>query len=583
MGNIVYDIDELKSILNENLAALEQIRCNERYAKHLGASFMERLEQWEKNIRRQRDLPFTIVVCGEFKRGKSSLINALLGEDVAVADVTPETITLNRISYGEHSNALVLPGGKRLLLKDEELRRSKLESILDEHGKGVYQLELKRPIELLKSMTIVDTPGMEDSMRDYSPMVIEALNQADAVLHVVSVNYPVSLSEQLFIRTSILPQKHTQVMVVGNYADTLRTQGNYERMRKEIGERLNTILPGIPYYVLSALDERCRQMGAERPAEELASILESGFQSLKDSLNTLLQEKGAMVLPDRMERMFSGMQEELGTLLNTQEHGVVIDKETLSKEIDEANELCDAMSKKQQATLNELANRMNEMCRETTGWLSEIVDGMRAEVQQMQDADTLDVRKYYSIYCVDTMQDALNRCVEYHLDMIYDAVDRISEKMGKSLSLDSAKLAKQNFRFALHNKSWTRGDNLYLGSTVLTNATGVGGLLYSLATMGISGHMRQKELSGKKDTVLLDVQSQFMQLMETLPRVIEQTYSQLEKELNGQIQDFFAKQIQEVKDNTDQMRTTANCGIEEKQLIQKDIHEVRELLEKMVI
>lgn len=583
MDNIVYDLDELKSMLNENLETLERIRCNERYARHLGAPFMDRLEQWAKNIRRQRDLPFTVVVCGEFKRGKSSLINALLGEDVAVTDVTPETITLNRISYGEHSNALVLPGGKRLLLKDEELQRRNLKSILDKQGEGVYQLELKRPIDLLKRMTIVDTPGMEDSMQDYSPMVIEALNQADAVLHVVSVNYPVSLREQLFIRTSILPQKHTQVMVIGNYADMLRTQGNYERMHKEIGERLNTILPGIPYYMLSALDERCRQMETERPAEELASILESCFQSLRDSLDTLLQEKGAMVLPDRMERIFSGMLEDLGTLLNAQEHGVIIDKETLNQEINDANELCDAISEKQQTTLNALANRMSEMCNETTGWLSEIVDEMRMEAQQMQDGDTLDVRKYYSIYCVDTMQDALNRCVEYHLDMIYDAIDHISEKMGKNLSLDSSKLAKQNFRFALHNKSWTRGDNLYIGSTILTNATGVGGLLYTLASMGISGHMRQKELSSKKDTVLLDIQEQFRQLKETLPKVIEQTYSQLEKELNGQIQDFFAKQIQEVKANTDQMITTANCGIEEKQLIQKDIHEVRELLGKMAM
>lgn len=495
MDNIVYDLDELKSMLNENLATLERIRCNERYAKHLGTPFMDRLEQWAKSIRRQRDLPFTVVVCGEFKRGKSSLINALLGEDVAVTDVTPETITLNRISYGEHSNALVLPGGKRLLLKDEELQRRNLKSILDKQGEGVYQLELKRPIDLLKRMTIVDTPGMEDSMQDYSPMVIEALNQADAVLHVVSVNYPVSLREQLFIRTSILPQKHTQVMVIGNYADMLRTQGNYERMHKEIGERLNTILPGIPCYMLSALDERCRQMETERPAEELASVLESCFQSMRDSLDTLLQEKGAMVLPDRMERIFSGMQEELGALLNVQERGVIIDKETLNKEINDANELCDAISEKQQTTLNALANRMSEMCNETTGWLSEIVDEMRMEAQQMQDGDTLDVRKYYSIYCVDTMQDALNRCVEYHLDVIYDAIDHISEKMGKNLSLDSSKLAKQNFRFALHNESWTRGDNLYIGSTILTNATGVGGLLYTLASMGISGHMRQKELT----------------------------------------------------------------------------------------
>lgn len=580
MENIVYDIDELKLKLEQNLDTLDRIRYNDKYSRYLGATFVEKITQWARSIRRQKDLPFTIVVCGEFKRGKSSMINALLGEDVVVTDITPETITLNKISYGEHSNALVLPGGKRMLLNDEQLKRENLEAILEEQDQGIYQLEIKRPIEILKHITIVDTPGMEDSMNDYSSMVIEALNQADVVMYVFSVNYPISRKEQLFIRSVLLPQKHTSVMMVGNFTDMLRTENNYTRMRREIAERLETILAGVPCYMLSALDERCRQMNTERPAEQLRNVMESGFQKLREDLSSLIQEKSAMVLPDRMERMFKGMTEELKILLDAQEHGVTIDTQILHQEKEAAEQACVSMRKQQSATLAKLSREMQQMRLETLEWIMELIGKMRDEAEKLQDGDTLDVRKYYSIYCVDTLQDALTRCVEYHLNSLYDQVDDISKELGKNVALGANNLTKQNFRFALHNKTWTKGDNVYLGSQVVGSFAGIGGLI-SLVTMGVAGHMRERELASKKDTVLQDVQEQFAQLEKSLPDILQRHYDQLEHELNGQIQDFFANQVQEVETNTAQMLEMANRNEEEKQNIYQAVCEVRAMLEDM--
>lgn len=217
---------------------------------------------------------------------------------------------------------------------------------------------------------------------------------------------------------------------------------------------------------------------------------------------------------------------------------------------------------------------------ETLDWLSDLVLQMRNEADELQGEDTLDVRKYYSIYCVDTLQDALTRCVDYHLGLIYDEVDRISDELGKEFALDSSKLAKQNFRFVLHNKTWTKGDNVYLGSQMVSALAGVGGLL-SLVTSGIAGHIRNKELAGQRDTVLQDIQEQFTQLESSLPQILKQHYDQIEKELNGQIQEFFANQIQTVEANTAQMVNVASRNEEEKQLIHQAICEVRAMLEEM--
>ena len=133
-NRITYDPDEITRLLENQLDKLKVFRFDSRYRSLLGESFINLAARWEKDILSRRNDPFTLVVCGEFKRGKSSLINALLGEDVTPVNVTPETVTLNRIIYGPHSNEAVLPGGKKLQLSDEEMQRENLEALMRQTG-----------------------------------------------------------------------------------------------------------------------------------------------------------------------------------------------------------------------------------------------------------------------------------------------------------------------------------------------------------------------------------------------------------------------------------------------------------------
>ena len=133
-NRITWDPDEMIRLLENQLDRLKVFRFDSRYRSLLGEGFTELLARWEKDILSRRDDPFTLVICGEFKRGKSSLINALLGEDVTPVNVTAETVTLNRISYGPHSNEAVLSGGKHLRLSDEEMQRDHLENLMRQSG-----------------------------------------------------------------------------------------------------------------------------------------------------------------------------------------------------------------------------------------------------------------------------------------------------------------------------------------------------------------------------------------------------------------------------------------------------------------
>ena len=259
-SRITYDSSEMLRTINYGLDKLNTVRYDSKYKMLLGEGIIEKLNRWDNVIRIQTEEPLTVVVCGDFKRGKSSLINAILGEDVVTTDITTETITINKISYGEHSNEIILSGGKRIKLKDEELKSERLKDILKSNTVGSNQLLLKRPIELLKGVTIIDTPGLGDSLADFSEDVEKALRMADAVIYVFSISYPLSTQEQYFIKTNIVPQKYTDLILVGNYSDIIENEEDYKKVQITVKKRIYDIIPDIEPVFVSALDERCKQL-----------------------------------------------------------------------------------------------------------------------------------------------------------------------------------------------------------------------------------------------------------------------------------------------------------------------------------
>ena len=109
---------------------------------------------------------FEVAIVGEFKRGKSTLINALLGQEVLPADVLPATATLNRVTYSETPYVMVE-------YKDGGTERVDINKLADYVTKLSYESEMKA--ETVKQATvyydtsfcknnvdIIDTPGLND-------------------------------------------------------------------------------------------------------------------------------------------------------------------------------------------------------------------------------------------------------------------------------------------------------------------------------------------------------------------------------------------------------------------------------------
>ena len=121
---------------------------------------------------RQLDELFLIVCVGEFNAGKSAFINGLLGRSVVEEGVTPTTAQIQLLKYGN-------------VVKSET----------DANGLRI----LTAPVELLRDVHIVDTPGTNAIIREHERLTTDFVPRSDLVLFVTSADRPFTETERIFL------------------------------------------------------------------------------------------------------------------------------------------------------------------------------------------------------------------------------------------------------------------------------------------------------------------------------------------------------------------------------------------------
>jgi small GTP-binding protein len=199
----------------------------------------------------QLDELFLLVVAGEFNSGKSAFINALLGEELQEEGVTPTTDRIYWLKYGE--------GGKKVPTE-----------------RGVWVR--RAPIELLRKISIVDTPGTNAIMREHEALTAEFIPRSDLVLFITSADRPFTESERNFLTQ--IKEWGKKIVLVVNKIDILKNDQDVQKVIDFVRGASQQLTGSIPIvFALSA-----------RQAQEKAG--EGGFKPLESYIQETLDDDG---------------------------------------------------------------------------------------------------------------------------------------------------------------------------------------------------------------------------------------------------------------------------------------------------
>ncbi len=158
--------------------------------------------------RRLREALLTVVVCGEFKRGKSSLLNALLEESPPLFPVNARVATsvVTAVSWAEKETIEVTLDTGGGMVETRRIDRSEIVEYATEAGnpentKRARAINVQTPNPRLSGgLTIVDTPGVGGVFADHTAVTMGFLPRADAVVFVCDFTQPLLASELDFLR-----------------------------------------------------------------------------------------------------------------------------------------------------------------------------------------------------------------------------------------------------------------------------------------------------------------------------------------------------------------------------------------------
>jgi predicted GTPase len=244
---------------------------------------------------------FNLVLVGRFSRGKSSLVNAILGTDSLPTGIVPLTSVITSVSYGSVERVM-LRFARSLL--DHQVPLSALRSYVTQQEnpgnvKGIKEAEVQLPAGFLRrGFHFIDTPGLGSAIEENTRTTESYLPEADAFLLVTSFDSPLSADEILFFRA--VASSPRRVFVVLNKQDTASEQQRVEAVefvRQRLDAMYSQDSPKI--FAISAL-----QALQAKQANDLQRLEESGIVSLERELVAfLLTEKRSQFLLRMCDRL----------------------------------------------------------------------------------------------------------------------------------------------------------------------------------------------------------------------------------------------------------------------------------------
>jgi hypothetical protein len=316
---------EFRETVTEQISSETALNRLGDLARELGSDHV--LEEARSLVERIVEGRFYVACIGQFKRGKSTLLGALLGDRVLPAGVLPITAVPTVVRYGRSRGARVrFREGEWADIAPENLADYVSEERNPENTKGVAGIEVFVPSPLLvDGMCFVDTPGLGSIFAGNTAATQAFVPHIDAGIVVVGADPPITAQELAIVQE--VGGQVRDLLVVLNKADK-----NSNREREVVKSFTITALekrlrrPVGAIFEVSA-EERLQKRGPERDWAKLILALE-----------TLARESGRNLARTAGERGLHRLGEEL--LVITLE-----EREALMRPIEESERRIESLRK----------------------------------------------------------------------------------------------------------------------------------------------------------------------------------------------------------------------------------------------
>ncbi|NEN93215.1 MAG: dynamin, partial [Okeania sp. SIO3H1] len=320
--NFIQDLAKVAKVRVEVAESLEKIAQTLETAEFVGKEtsgefgLNREIEDMKASSKNLREGVFRLMVLGDMKRGKSTFLNALIGENILPSDVNPCTALLTVLRYGvEKKVTIYFNDGKNPEDLDfQSFKRNytidpteakKLEKEKKQAFPDVDYAVIEYPLPLLeKGVEIVDTPGLNDT-EDRNELSLGYINNCHAILFVMRATQPCTLGERRYLENYI-KGRGLSVFFLINGSDQIRESlidpDDLEELAEASAKIRKVFYANLAEYCIvdgqDIYPERVFEISSlpalrRRIKDSFASLEGTGFPEFMGALNTFLTKERA--------------------------------------------------------------------------------------------------------------------------------------------------------------------------------------------------------------------------------------------------------------------------------------------------
>ncbi len=350
-----------------------------------------------------RDGRITVVVLGEFNHGKSTVVNALLGEDVLPVGITPTTAVITHLVHGDRKKITVKPPNDG---EEYTIKMSELEDVVTHEegteGSEPEYIEIQHPNAFLgDGLVLVDTPGVNDISRQKVEITYGYLPRADVILYVLDATQVLKKSEVTFIKDRLLKANRDRIVFVLGKVDAL-SEEDAKEVELYARERLEGLIGPVELFAFSARNAlEARKKGEEAPEE---------FEKFHNHLTQYLNDQRSMIILQSAVGGGLRITSLLSQNLSIKKQGYLLASDELEKRITAVQGKLNESRALIAQNLDKIDDSVGGIAATARHNLRQFVNGFaEALPQEIEKADAKDVKRYLPTFIQDQFKDFIER------------------------------------------------------------------------------------------------------------------------------------------------------------------------------